>query len=213
MEEVKIKTIKGNYRYKMAENSDGTGYLVDLEAKVQHWLSPFGDHLIKRKCFILDKDQVKKIGAVGIKYNSAFPRSSVAIGLFLAVVYRIVGRYISINLSEHQRIIVIAISCILAVGLKIFMMIKNGRKIESEIGSLQKLTTAHVKFKGHNPKVFRAKLFMLLFCIIAVLFCTYSLLSWTFDVVILSLDVFFFYFLINFSLFSLTQNSEYQISK
>ncbi|MDE3283241.1 hypothetical protein LTZ17_11285 [Lacticaseibacillus casei] len=42
MTEVMIKTLKGNYRYKMAENPDGTGYLVDLESKIQHWLNPFG---------------------------------------------------------------------------------------------------------------------------------------------------------------------------
>lgn len=37
---------------------------------------------------------MRRIGAVGVKYNASSSNGVVGIGLFLAVVYRIVGRYI-----------------------------------------------------------------------------------------------------------------------
>ncbi|MDE3283240.1 hypothetical protein AUQ39_04865 [Lacticaseibacillus casei] len=161
---------------------------------------------------MLDKDQVRRIGAVGVKYNASSSNGVVGIGLFLAVVYRIVGRYISIDLAKPQRVTIIVLFALLALGLKVFMMIENGNKIEMEIGSRQKLKVVYMKFKRHDPKLFRARLVGLVFCLVAVLSCTYDLISETFDVILLLLDCLFFYFLVNLSLVSLTQNSKYQIS-
>ncbi|WLV77379.1 hypothetical protein LACPH_002123 [Lacticaseibacillus parahuelsenbergensis] len=211
--EATIKNLVGNYRYKVAELQDNTGYLVDLEAKAQDWVNPFGDMFIKRKCYMLSHEQLKKLNLTGIVVKGK-DYTGVAIGITLSVMtfYRINESIFIFNVPTLFRISTISLIFLALILFKVKFMISRKKRIEKEIGPIRKMRVNYIKLRGHNVKYFWLKMFCAIICWGAVVSLALFIVLLDFDIMALFLYMLFLFFTLNLSLAGLSIGKTYKIS-
>lgn len=207
--EATIRNLVGNYRYKVAELPDNTGYLIDLEAKAQDWLSPFGDGYVKRKSYPLKKEQLDKLK---LEDPNPTPRTivtGVPIIVTITIGYDFIRQYLTFDISKNLRMTILGFILLLLVFVKVKLMTSRRERMESLIGRLEEPRNIRFQLKQINPRIFFIKLVAFIISIGSTVFLTLLLIYLDFDLLTLILYATFSFFSLNLSLISFAINKKY----
>ncbi|WLV77373.1 hypothetical protein LACPH_002117 [Lacticaseibacillus parahuelsenbergensis] len=209
--EVTIRNLVGNYRYKVAELPDNTGYLIDLEAKAQDWFSPFGDGYVKRKSYPLKKEQLDKLK---LEDPNPTPRkivTGVPFVLTITIGYRFIRQYLTFDIPQSLRMSILGFILLLLVFAKVKLMTSRRERMESLIGRLQEPRNIRFQLKQINLRIFFIKLAAFLICIGSVIILGLILMYISFDLLNLILYSVILFFSLNLSLISFAINKDYYV--
>ncbi|KRK11232.1 hypothetical protein FD51_GL001188 [Lacticaseibacillus zeae DSM 20178 = KCTC 3804] len=208
MFETRVEPVLGNMRYKVLRNADGSGYLIDLEARPINWVDPFGELFTKRKAFLLDEEQLSNV-SINTKpvSNSLKTSTAVAVGFAGTVSYRIIRKDIAMSPSFAFRAVVLTLIVLAAVFFKLHVMHRRKIKIEDSIGRLDELPIVYLKMKQKDLSMVVNKLVIVIFSLILLVFFPCVLLFSWFDPIWILMTGAIVLFVIALSTISVSSNT------